>query len=276
MLQKLKLVQLCVSRLSPRSSIHWANILLDSWASCQRLLLHIDSKIRLKALAVLSSIGVCTVAASSLLVSDGLSEQPALFMVLESHLFNPHLIALQQEDAELQLHALAACHSLIGSMSSHGLVCVIPELNDKPGLAENLQRLDLEAERVSGGFDGSSARGVHWLSSRTDSGSEDSDDLAQLQRQLLCISHRWIMSMWPVVSRLLDSPWSTIRTASVALLTLMASCTQRHACCSTLAYRRFQVNMIDSVQRLLSSCDWRSKLGGLRCLTVCVALCAFV
>jgi hypothetical protein len=57
--------------------------------------------------------------------------------------------------------------------------------------------------------------------------------------------------MWPVVSKLLDSPWSTIRTASVALLTLIASCTQRHACCSTLSYRRFQVVMIDSVQRLL-------------------------
>jgi hypothetical protein len=267
-LQKLKLVQLCVSNLSPRSSIAVADILLDSWASCQRLLLHIDSKIRLKSLAILNAIGVCAVAACSLLVSDCSPMQPALYMLLEAHLFNPHSIALRQDDAELQLHALAACHSLIGSLTAHGLISVVPsEVGDS---ADSTQTLDLQADCVGVGFDGGSSRRVPLFSRDAGSSGEESDDPAQMLRQLECLSHRWVIHMWPVVSRLLDSPWSTIRTASVALLSLMASCTQRHACCSTLSYRRFQVLMIDSVQRLLSSCDWRSKLGGLRCLTVCV------
>jgi hypothetical protein len=270
-LQKLKLVQLCVSQLSPRSSIYMGDMLLDSWASCQGLLLHIDSKIRLKALAILNAIGVCTVAACSLLVSDGSPFQPQLYTVLDAHLFSPHSIALRQDDAELQLHALAACHSLIGSLTAHGLICVVP-LGPSDGVGsglESVQRLDLQAECADGGFDGSSSRRGPLFSPLSGFDSEDCDDPAQMQRQLQCVSHRWILSMWPVVSRLLDSPWSTIRTASVAVLTLMASCTQRHACCSTLSYRRFQVFLIDSVQRVLSSCDWRSKLGGLRCLTVC-------
>jgi hypothetical protein len=273
-LQKLKLVQLCVAQLSPRSSIHMGDILLDSWASCQGLLLHIDSKIRLKSLAILNAIGVCTVAACSLLVSDCLPLQPKLYTVLDVHLFNPHSIALRQDDAELQLHALAACHSLIGSLAAHGLICVVPfGLSDGSGTGpENVQRLDLQAECVDDVFDGGSSRRGPLFSPVVGATSEDYDDPAQMQHQLQCISHRWVLSMWPVVSRLLDSPWSTIRTASVALLTLMASCTQRHACCSTLSYRRFQVLMIDSVQRLLSSCDWRSKLGGLRCLTVYISL----
>jgi hypothetical protein len=267
-LQKLKLVQLCVSNLSPRSSITVADILLDSWASCQRLLLHIDSKIRLKSLAILNAIGVCAVAACSLLVSDCSLMQPALYMLLEAHLFNPHSIALRQDDAELQLHALAACHSLIGSLTAHGLISVVPsEIGDS---ADSAQTLDLQADCVGVGFDGGSSRRVPLFSRDAGSSGEESDDPAQMLRQLEYLSHRWVIHMWPVVSRLLDSPWSTIRTASVALLSLMASCTQRHACCSTLSYRRFQVLMIDSVQRLLSSCDWRSKLGGLRCLTVCV------
>ena len=266
-LQKLKLVQLCVSNLSPRSSISMADILLDSWASCQGLLLHIDSKIRLKSLAILNAIGVCAVAACSLLVSDASPVQPALYMLLEAHLFNPHSIALRQDDAELQLHALAACHSLIGSLTAHGLISVVPSDS-----GDNTQTLDLLADCVGVGFDAASSRRVPLFSRDAGSSGEESDDPAQMLRQLECLSHRWVIHMWPVVSRLLDSPWSTIRTASVALLSLMASCTQRHACCSTLSYRRFQVLMIDSVQRLLSSCDWRSKLGGLRCLTVCVRM----
>jgi hypothetical protein len=270
-LQKLKLVQLCVSNLSPRASVNVADILLDSWASCQGLLLHIDSKIRLKSLAILNAIGVCAVSACALLVSDGLPMQPALYMLLEAHLFNPHYIALRQDDAELQLHSLAACHSLIGSLTAHGLLCVVPvEHGDVSGGTESVQRLDLEAECVDRRFDGASSRRAPLSPPDADSGSEHTDDPAHMQQQLESVSHRWLLSMWPVVSKLLDSPWSTIRTASVALLTLIASCRQRHACCSTLSYRRFQVVMIDSVQRLLLSCDWRSKLGGLRCLTVCV------
>jgi hypothetical protein len=201
--------------------------------------------------------------------------------VLEAHLFNPHYIALRQDDAELQLHSLAACHSLIGSLSAHGLLSVVPsEPAGIPGSVESLQRLDLQAECVGSGFDAALSRRAPLSSPRAGSDSEDSEDPAQMRRQLEVVCHRWLLSMWPVVSKLLDSPWSTIRTASVALLTLVASCTRRHACCSTLSYRRFQVLMIHSVQRLLSSCDWRSKLGGLRCLTVCVGfitvvLCVF-
>jgi hypothetical protein len=94
-LHKLKLVQLCVSNLSPRASVNVADILLDSRASCQGLLLHIDSKIHLKSLAILNAIGVCAVSAISLLVSDELPMQPAPYMLLEAHLFNPHYIALR-------------------------------------------------------------------------------------------------------------------------------------------------------------------------------------
>jgi len=99
---------------------------------------------------------------------------------------------------------------------------------------------------------------VSMLSTRagSGSGSEEDDGPQHTLRLLECVCHRWLLTMWPIVSRLLSSPWTTIRTASVALLTLMAGCTQRHACCSTLSYRRFQVLMIDSVKRLLVLLMW--------------------